>query len=532
MPTACYLPYASTRRFTPLVLDYLAGKETLAPFYTFPINTGGLLQSTQRRKEYPVDRATLVEVLQDQYRHLPLEPKVEEAITALNSESTFTICTAHQPNLATGYLYFVYKILHAVKLSQELSTTYPQFRFVPVYYMGSEDADLDELGTFRFRDKKFVWDAAGQTGAVGRMHTESLGPLLKELFALLGPPGEQAESLKHLLHEAYQTHDTIAEATQYLVHQLFGRYGLLVLNPDDARLKRSFLPVMEEDLLSHTAGNLVAASIDSLTAVGYKAQAHPRSINLFYLRDNIRERIERQDDTWQVLNTGISWSREQLLAELQEHPERFSPNVMLRPLYQETILPNIAFIGGGAEVAYWLQLRSLFQHHSTFYPPVLLRQSIMWVSRAARDLMQKLGLSYESLCLPRDEAARTYINSNGGTSFTTSQEHDQLEVLLSGLREKAAAIDPTLRASADAALTRMKYQLQVLETKMLRALKKKESIALGRMERLQQLLFPGGGLAERVDNFMPYYLDYGAAFFDELLQHMQPQRHEFLIIEA
>jgi bacillithiol biosynthesis cysteine-adding enzyme BshC len=531
MPTSCYLPYAATRRFSPLVLDYLDNNKALAPFYEFRPDASGLDKAIEARRNFKVDRRVLVEVLKEQYQHLPEEEKVERAIQLLLDEGTFTICTAHQPNLATGYLYFVYKILHVVKLAEELKGKYPQHQFVPVYYMGSEDADLDELGTFRFRDRKFVWDADGQTGAVGRMSTASLEPLLKELFALIGPPGKHAESLEHLLREAYQNHDTVAKATQYLVHQLFGKYGLLVLDPDDARLKRSFIPVMQEDLLLHAAEALVGTSIEQLTSAGYKAQAQPRSINLFYLKDDIRERIELQDDKWVVLNTDIIWAKEELLAELNEHPERFSPNVMLRPLYQETILPDIAFIGGGAEVAYWLQLSSLFEHHKVFYPTVMLRQSIMWVANKDVELKDKLGLDYGELCSPAEVAARVYIGKMNGEIWTTAKEHDQMEVLLSGIREKAAGIDPSLRASADAVLARMKKQLTVLEGKMLRAMKRKEQTSIERIQRLQGSLFPGGGLAERVKNYMPYYLQYGDEFFDYLLSAIEPLRSEFLIIE-
>jgi bacillithiol biosynthesis cysteine-adding enzyme BshC len=514
------------------VLDYLKGSEFLKDLYTFAPNASGLAGAVVARKQYPVDREVLVQVLQDQYRQLPVEHKVEDAIALLAEENTFTICTAHQPNLATGYLYFVYKILHAIKLAQELKAAHPANNFVPVYYMGSEDADLDELGTFRYGDKKYVWDAAGQTGAVGRMKTESLEPLLTELFSRIGPPGEYAEGLEHLLREAYLKHDSVAQATQYLVHSLFGKYGLVVIDPDDARLKRGFVPVMEEDLLSHTAEHLVGNSIKALTEAGYKAQAHPRGINLFYLKDNLRERIEQDDCNWRVVNTDISWDKASLLKELQDHPERFSPNVMLRPLYQEMILPNVAFIGGGAEVAYWLQLQALFAHHNVFYPAILLRQSVMWVNTAQQVLMKKIGLDYEALFTSKDEAARSYISAQSGDAWKLPAEHDQLEVLLSSLREKAAATDPTLSRSADTTLTRMKHLLDGLEGKMLRALKRREGTALAQIERLQGQLFPGGGLAERVENFMPYYLEYGTAFLDELLQMMEPLRSEFLIVEA
>jgi bacillithiol biosynthesis cysteine-adding enzyme BshC len=512
------------------VLDYLEGKAALQSLYCFRPDERGLRQAIEARKNYPVDRSTLVEVLQQQYRHLPYRQEVDQAITLLSEENTFTVCTAHQPNLATGYLYFVYKILHAIRLARELKQQHPDCHFVPVYYMGSEDADLDELGTFRFGDRKFVWNADGQTGAVGRMNTASLAPLLEELVSMFGPPGEEAETLRHLLREAYLRHDNIARATHYLVHELFGKYGLVVIDPDDARLKRSFISVMEEDLLIHTAEQKVSATVNKLSDLDYKAQAYPRSINLFYLKDKLRERIEATGERWRVLNTDISWDKDSLLHELHAHPERFSPNVMLRPLYQETILPNVAFIGGGAEVSYWLQLQSLFAHHRIFYPAILLRQSVMWVSKAQQALKQKTGLDYETLFLSKAEAARVFIAAHH--TWTLTREHDQLEVLFAALREKATVADSTLTRSADAILARMKHLLASLEGKMLRALKRKETTSLTQIERLQDQLFPGGGLAERTENFMPYFLEYGPAFFDVLLNAINPLRTSFLIIEA
>ncbi|MEO6834093.1 MAG: bacillithiol biosynthesis BshC, partial [Chitinophagaceae bacterium] len=264
MPQAKYLSYRATHRFSALALDYLDHKESLKTFYQFTPDLKGLEAAIEARKQFPVNRKTLVEVLQKQYQHLPEEALVTENIQSLAQENTFTICTAHQPNLGTGYLYFVFKILHAVSMAEALKKLHPECHFVPVYYIGSEDADLEELGQFRFGGEKFVWAADGQTGAVGRMKTESLQPLLKTLFSKFGPPGENMDALQALLHEAYSEHNTIAHATQYLVHRLFGKYGLVVLDPDVADLKRGFIPAMKEDLLQHTSLALAEKSIAEL----------------------------------------------------------------------------------------------------------------------------------------------------------------------------------------------------------------------------------------------------------------------------
>ncbi len=531
MPQATYLSYKDTHYFSPLVLDYLEGSENLRDLYMHRPDLSGIAQAIEARRAFPTDRKLLVDVLKEQYQSLPVEEAVMHNIEALLSENTFTICTAHQPNLGTGYLYFIYKILHAVKLADELKQSHPDKHFVPVYYIGSEDNDLDELGTFRYGGKKFIWDAGGQTGAVGRMKTDSLKPLLDELFALLGPPGNSLIHLKELLTTAYLKHDNIADATQYLVHSLTGKYGLVALNPDDARLKQNFVKIMKDDLLNHTALSLVTATADVLEKNGYKAQAFPRPINLFYLKDDIRERIERKGDEWQVVNADIHWKETELLKELEDHPDHFSPNVILRGLYQETILPDIAFIGGGAEVAYWLQLRGVFEHYSVPYPLVLLRQSALWIDPQDAARRREMGLSIADLFIPEATLTRDFVKKHSSQDMGTEAESRTFQNLLSALKEKATSIDPTLKRSAEAVLTKIKYQLEVLEKKMLRAGKRKMHHELEGIAHLKNQLFPNGGLQERVENFMSFYLQHGDRFFDELLKGIRPLGSDFLVLE-
>lgn len=523
------LPHSDTHRFSPLVLDYISGATALLPFYEFAPTVDGLNKAIEARSGYSVDRANLVATLKQQYGNLELGDAVSANLEALLQENTFTICTAHQPNLLTGYLYFAYKILHAVKLAQELNEQHPDKRFVPVYYIGSEDNDLDELGTFRYGDRRFVWDAAGQKGAVGRMKTSSLKPLLNDLFKLLGPPGPLLEELKELLTTAYLQRPTIGAATRYLVHALFGKYGLIVLDPDDAAFKRTVLPILKDDLLHHSAHGLVIEQASKL-AEQYKAQAFPRPINLFYLIDSMRERIEQDGNRWVVLNTDISWDETGLLAELEAHPERFSPNVILRGLLQETILPNIAFIGGGSEVAYWLQLKPVFEHYKVFFPALLLRQSIQWIGKEQAQLRKKLGLSLPELFLDREATIRKTLTENAQESWRINGEADALEAILTKLKAQATSVDATLEAATESIAVRIRKQLHSLEQKMYRAEKRKHDTTIQRIDRLRSALYLSG-LQERVENFVPYYLQYGPAFFDKILEHTLPLGDQFLVAE-
>ncbi len=528
--TSSYLPYKDTGYFSPLVTDYLAGDEKLRCYYQYNGNEAGLKAAIDDRSKFPIDRQLLADTLEQQYQDLNKSEATIKNLQLLRDENTFTICTAHQPNLLTGYLYFVYKIIHAIKLAEDLNGKYPDKHFVPVYYMGSEDADLDELGTFRFNGKKFIWDAGGQTGAVGRMNTKTLKSLLNDVFKLIGPPGNNAEALKEMLTEAYLKHKNIADATQYLVNELFGKYGLIVLNPDAPVFKKAFIPVMKEDLVAHTPHSIVTDQIKKLEE-HYKSQAHPREINLFYLDDQIRERIEQHGDRYKVLNTDIEWSREELLALLDTNPEKFSPNVILRGLFQETIMPNVAFIGGGAEVAYWLQLKPLFDHYKVFYPAILLRQSVLWIPETVATLRQTLNLTTRDIFMQQEDIFRQYINATTENNIHTDTEAGEMEKIFSSLEQKVMAVDKTLKDAVGASLQKMKKQLKTLEQKMYRAEKRKETVHLERINKLKVSIFPNNSLQERFDNFMPWFLQFGYDYFDLLKDNMEPLKNEMLIIE-
>lgn len=525
-----HVPYPETGYFSKLVNDYVTNNPGIESFYGYVPSSEGLNTAIGDRAKYPINRQALVDVLNKQYTDLPKHSRTEESIRLLSDDNTFTICTAHQPNLLTGYLYFIYKILHAIKLAEQLNATHPDKHFVPVYYMGSEDNDIEELGTFRFSDKKYVWDGDGQKGAVGRMNTAGLKLILMELFKVFGPPGKDCDELQALITTAYLQHKTIGAATQYLVNELFGRFGLVVLDPDEATLKSSFVPVMEDELLHQHSYPIINDQIEKLSA-HYKIQANPREINLFYLIDNLRERIEKEGDQWVVVNTTIHWTKAELLAELKQNPERFSPNVMLRGLYQETILPNVAFIGGGAEVAYWLQLKTLFAHYKVFYPAILLRQSVLWIKPLQTKQLAQLELTVGDIFKPQLQLEHDYVAKHSTNEWQTQGEAKAMEHIFLSLKDKATTLDPTLRSAAEAALTKMKYQLTVLEKKMLRAEKRKVQTQLSRITRLKNVLFPNNSLQERVENFSEYYLQYGAAFFDVVKDGIEPLELTFLVVE-
>ncbi len=521
------IPYSRTGHFTSLVLDYLSGTPDLKSFYRYDPQNLDFQKIIDERKSNPIDRELLTRELEKQYEGLPQSRIVTERIRSLGTDNTFTVCTAHQPNLFTGYLYFVYKLIQTIRLADQLRAGFPQYQFVPVYYMGSEDADLEELNRIHLDGKTIVWNTR-QKGAVGRMSTAGLEIQLDQIrAAVTGQP--YADQILEILEGAYRSQPTLQQATLALVHALFGPLGLVVLIADSPGFKKQIAPLLHAELFRSVSAPLVREAANRLSA-RYKVQANPREINLFYLQDQSRERIVRSGDLWEVLNTGISWDRTRLEQELEAHPERFSPNVILRGVLQESILPNLAFIGGGGELSYWLELRGLFDHLGVSYPALILRNSVLWVDRDSNQKLEQLGIAPADLFAGTEEVVAGFVTTHSQTDLSLTASKSALDRIFSGLEEPASGIDPSLLESVRAHRTRALHQVDRIAEKFLRAQKKKMEIQVARIRALKEKLFPGASLQERKENFIPFYCRYGPLFFDTLYQELDPLIGQFTII--
>lgn len=525
--TAQHITYRDTNTFSKIVLDYSERVEALRPFYAAPPTETGIKQAIDAKRLQHLDRETLVQVLLEQYASAAQSDVVSANIQALRSEKTFTICTAHQPNLFTGPLYVIYKILHAIQLSTGLKKTFPDYHFVPVYYMGSEDADKEELLHTFIGGKKIEWHTP-QTGAVGRMTIDA--PLVRLIDAMAGelnvlPFGSE---ITQQFYDCYKTGDTIQNATFQFIHGLFKKFGLIVLIADHKLFKKAMLPVFEEDMFDQKPSAIVEKTVTDLSA-HYSIQANPRAINLFYLGDGIRNRIVKQDDHFVVQETGLRFTESELKNELHQYPERFSPNVILRGLFQETILPNVAFIGGGGELAYWLQLKNLFDHYTIPFPVLVLRNSFLIIEKKARAYVQKLQLSNETLFETGLQIINSILKQRGNLPVLNG-EVTQLISVYEDLKKLAAGVDATLDKHVDALKARSLQQLQNLEKKMMRAERKKHDVLQQQVKQLKQTLFPRGGLQERVENFSSFYAKWGSGFIDALLQQSLSLDQQFTIL--
>lgn len=524
-----YIPYQNTGAFSRIIIDYLGNVPALQPYYGYSPGIDAIKEAISNRKKYPINRKVLVEQFQQQYKEDGSASKISDNISLLSKENTFTVCTAHQPNIFTGHLYFIYKILHTIKLAEELNAGISDHHFVPIYYMGSEDADLQELGEISINGKKYPWKTK-QSGAVGRMVIDKeFISLIDEIEGQLGVEKFGIELIS-LIRSCYTTGKSIEQSTFEFVNELFAEYGLLILLPDTKALKKEFIPVIKKELEEQFSNQCVQESIENFP-VEYKVQAVGRDINLFYLKDNIRERIEATKNGFRVSNTSLSFSKEEMKHEVEKHPERFSQNVILRPVYQELILPNIAFIGGGGELAYWLELGKVFDAVQVHFPMLVLRNSFMIINKRTAHKIASLNFSTTDIFKSTDKLINELVKRESAARLQLDKEKLVLQDLYKKIEAIAAVVDPTLQKHAQALCVQALKRLGSLEKKMLKAEKKKFEAEQRQVQKIKSLLFPGGILQERVDNILPYYAQWGPGFINEIYRFSKIFDQEFCIME-
>jgi bacillithiol biosynthesis cysteine-adding enzyme BshC len=515
-----------TGLFSEISNELVYNQKRFSDLLTAPFNLQEFENQIHLKKQHYSSeiRKSLVESFQQTYATLPKNSKIEENIQKLAQESTFTITTGHQLNLFTGPAFFVYKILHVIRLCEEVKKAYRAYDFVPIYWMASEDHDFEEIQSTHIFGKKITWETE-QKGAVGAFHAERLDEIRTQLhdFFKTNPEAEI-----HQIIDSYQG-KTLSEATFNLVNKLFADYGLLILEPNTAVLKKWFAPMMQQEILQQETANHVAKNNRFIQKEGFKPQVHAREINLFYVSDQKRERIIKREKSIEIESRGILTEKE-IVAEIAQFPERFSPNVVLRPIYQECILPNLAYVGGGGEMAYWLQFNQAFNSFNIPYPLIQVRTSIQIIDASSEKKRLKLELSHEDLFKDVEILKKEYTLKNAGDKLNLLQLHDSLNEMKTLIFQYATNIDKALDGYAQAEIARLEKQLFAFEQKLVKHQKNAFESALKQIEDLKLKLF-SSGVQERSESFFTFCASGDVnTLLEEIKQQIDPFEKDFVIL--
>jgi bacillithiol synthase len=499
--------------FSPLFIDFISKKEAIKPFYSHFPDLEGFAESLKVRQFDTQKRQNLVDALTKQYMGVSDSPD----FTPLFNERCFTVTTGHQLNIFTGPLYVIYKIVSTINLARQLAQKFPEYTFIPVYWMATEDHDFEEINHFNLFNKTYTWQT-NQKGAVGKMNCAEIEAILDEMPEKLA-----------LFENAYKNASNLTNAVRDYMHSLFGKNGLICVDGDDILLKAAFKPIIKEELLHRKTIGLVEKSSENLEKLGYKTQVKGREINFFYLDTNLRERIVFEDNLFKVLNTNLSFTEAQLVALIDSNPERFSPNVILRPVYQEVILPNIAYLGGPAEVVYWLQLKASFEQFGIQYPIVMPRNFALYINNATKKRMEKLGMTNASLWLDEQDLKKDYVANNTENQFEISSEMAEIGQKFDAILKKALPIDKTLEGVVLAEKQKALNAIESLEKRIIKAEERTFETAINQLIGVKNKLFPNGSPQERSDNFLNFYLN-NPQFIDQLYDHFDPLDFKFNVI--
>ena len=487
-------------------------------------------QIIEKKNNYNNDyRKLLFKVLKNNYEKVPKNSIQLKSVKLLKDLNTFTVTTGHQINLFTGPLYFFYKIIDTIKICNELKSKYPKYNFLPIYWMASEDHDFKEINFFKTINKRFDWNISTK-GKVGELKTKSLKALFRQMKDFFGEENVHSKKLLRLFKEAYLNNEELSKATFSLVHSLFGKYGLLILNPDDKKLKNIISNDIKEEIKKQDCYKNVKETNYKLSHIDITAQVNPRKINLFYINNNLRSRIEKKNSKYNILDTKESFSEIEIINEIKNYPERFSPNVLLRPLYQEKILPNLAYVGGGSEIAYWLQLKSFFKTKKIPFPILKVRDSVLIVSKKQIEKCNKLNVDISDLFKSSNELNKFYLNKISEINLDLTNLKETIRQNFIKLYKLSLKTDKSFLGALKAQESKQIKGLNNLEKRLFRAEKKKNKDKLSRLILVKEELFPNNSLQEREINFSQFYQNHGDRFIDCLFKKISPFDNKFLVI--
>ena len=474
------------------------------------INLKNIYLKTKEISYVEKKRKVLQKSLVKQYEKINCSNKVVENINQLKNKNTFTVTTGHQLNIFTGPLYVIYKIISTINLASKLKKKYPKKNFVPVYWMASEDHDFDEIKSFYLYGKNYSWDIK-TSGAVGDINPKTIKNLFKNIPEKIS-----------LFEKAYLKNSKLSNSVLYYMNELFGKYGLIILDPNNRNYKKLFLEVIKDDIVNNSIKNLQSKS-------SKKNLVHIRKINFFYLKKNLRERIIKEKNKYKINNTSISFSEKEIINKLNSNSEFFSPNVIMRCLYQQSIIPNIAYVGGPSEIEYWLEFKDFFNFYNISFPIILPRNFVTIINDKIKSKLEKLNIKLSDIFKNKNELEKIVLKYQSKNKFDLINEKKNIGKEIEKIIDKSKAIDKSLNGKILALKKKTIKEINSLEKRLIKEEKKNHQKSLNELDKIMSKLFPDNILQERKENFLNYYLS-DKNLVDTLIKNLDPLKFYFNII--
>jgi bacillithiol biosynthesis cysteine-adding enzyme BshC len=534
-------PPAELDAFPELFVDYCTAFEKVSAFYP-----GDWRAPEERRARAeaaaarPADREVLADVLAEQNDAWGGGAAAQRNVEALRDPETVAVVTGQQVGLFTGPLYTIYKTITTLQLAEEWAEQTGR-TVVPVFWVEGEDHDFEEIATshvLRHNDLvslPYGPDVGDNPGAVGRLAlTDAIDDVLDRLDETL-PDSDFKPAVMERVRAAYRPGTSLEDAFAHLLRSLFEGEGLVFINPDDSRLKALTRPLFRRELEDpETPAARVEETSQALREQGYHAQVHARPTNLFWLEADGRHPIDRADDGGFVLrHDGRTFSQADLLDWLDATPEHFSPNVVLRPLMQDHLLPTAAYVAGPGEVSYFAQYGGVYDWAGLDMPLIHPRASVSLVEGKVQKVLDKYDLTVCDFRSPLEALFQEVVLDTMEVDIDAvfDEATTQMHRALNDLKPEVGAVDQTLTSSAEAARATIVEEMEDLKQRTVRAEKRHHDEVRAQLEKAQANLRPGGGLQERTVTVLYYLNKYSLDLLDDLRAVLDTDTSSHQIIE-
>ncbi len=525
------VPFDAFRSFSDLFATYCSDYDALARYYAGDFRSpDARAAAADRVADHARVRDAVADVLLEQNARWGLDDKTRAGIEALRDPRGVAVVTGQQVGLFTGSLYTPYKTLTALQLARQMAeeTGRP---VVPVFWLEGGDHDFEEIAGVKllrqnepveFRYTGHALPEEGNLGPVGRLVlTEQIEAVLDEIGATL-PPTDFKDELMVRLREAYRPGTTLLDAFARLARCLFPDAGLVFIDPDDARLRRLAAPLFRREIEDHAGIAARLQAVSDELAQQYHAQVRVNPTNLFIIEDDGRFALDAEGDGFRLRGKDKAFSREELLALLEQAPERFSPNVVLRPLVQDTLLPTAAYIAGPSEVAYFAQYGPAYEWAALPMPVIYPRASVSLVEPKVQKVLDKYELVVPDLEEDPDRLFRRLVLAEMEVDVEAvfKEAARPLHQAINDLKPVIEQVDRSLVKTAEATRAALVKEMERLKERVVKAEKRRHDEIHAQLEKAQVNLFPGGILQERALSILYYLNKYGpdlpAALLDRL----------------
>ena len=517
--------------FSDLINDYNSKNKKLKSFISSFPSEESIINKIKKRK-LPLElRLDLVSVLKKQYKKTTFFDselkKVNNNINQLISKNTYTITAGHQLCLFANPLFLIYKIINIINLSSRVSKITKK-KIVPIFWLASEDHDFEEVKSVSLFSNKHDWNRKHNNSAVGSISTGNIESFIDNIFDSF-EDYPYKNDLKEILIETYTKNDTLSKGIRSLLTFFFGKHGLLILDPNDAILKNHFKSYLKLEIQNQSSFHIVSNQTNKLSK-NYKTIIKPRELNLFYFNKKKRLRIIKQWRGYCLIDSQKKWSQKQILKEIEDFPERFSPNVILRTLYQETILPNIVYVGGPTEISYWLQFKSLFSKMKIEFPILALRSFVLNINLEHSKFLEKNKIISTDLFYPLEQFLAKLLYKKSKINLIDELNH--FNDLRKTINKKTKRIDHSLNEHSLSICKKIEKDLKKLEKKIIKYQKKDHVSYIEILTELHSSIYQKNIIQERNSSFFYYYLKYGDKFFEILVKKLNCLESGYIILKG